>query len=51
MTTRSPFAIAGTGIPARGSVQFPYTEAAARQGDLHIAQGYDLMEYFLHAAK
>lgn len=44
-----PFAIAGTGMPARGSVQLPYTEAAAKQGDLHIAQGFDLMGYFLTA--
>ncbi len=42
-----PFAIAGTAMPARPEVQRPFTEAGARQGDLHIQQGYDLMEYFL----
>jgi len=48
-----PFAIAGTGVPKRPQVQLPYTEEAARQGDLHIGNGYDLMEYFLygHMAK
>ena len=43
-----PFAIAGTGMPARENMPLPYTEAAAKQGDLHIGQGYDLMEYFLY---
>jgi 2,3-bisphosphoglycerate-independent phosphoglycerate mutase len=46
-----PFAIAGTGVPARSTVQLPYTETAARQSDLHIQQGYDLMEFFLNANK
>jgi 2,3-bisphosphoglycerate-independent phosphoglycerate mutase len=46
-----PFAIAGTGMPARENLQLPYTEAAAKQGDLHIQQGYDLMEYFLYGNK
>ena len=43
-----PFAIAGTAMPPRENIQLPYTEAAARQGDLHIQQGFDLMEYFLY---
>lgn len=42
-----PFAIAGTAMPPRPNIQHPYTEAGAKQGDLHIQQGYDLMEYFL----
>ena len=28
-------------------IQLPYTEEAAKQGDLHVQQGHDLMEYFL----
>jgi 2,3-bisphosphoglycerate-independent phosphoglycerate mutase len=44
-----PFAIAGTGMPARQSLKLTYTEAAAKQGDLHVQQGFDLMEYFLEA--
>jgi 2,3-bisphosphoglycerate-independent phosphoglycerate mutase len=43
-----PFAIAGTAMPPRPNVQFPYTEAGAKQGDLHIQEGYGLMEYFLY---
>jgi len=43
-----PFAIAGTAMPARENIQLPYTEAAARQGDLHVQQGFELMEYFLY---
>jgi 2,3-bisphosphoglycerate-independent phosphoglycerate mutase len=43
-----PFAIAGTSVPSRQNIQLPYTETAAKQGDLHIQQGYDLMEYFLY---
>lgn len=43
-----PFAIAGTAMPPRTNMQLPYTEAAAKQGDLHIQQGYDLMEFFLY---
>ena len=42
-----PFAMAGTAVPTRPTVQLPYTEAGAVQSDLHIPQGYDLMEYFL----
>ncbi|MCL2640426.1 MAG: cofactor-independent phosphoglycerate mutase [Phycisphaerales bacterium] len=42
-----PFAIAGTSMPARLSVQLPFTEAAAAESDLHIPDGHDLMEYFL----
>jgi 2,3-bisphosphoglycerate-independent phosphoglycerate mutase len=43
-----PFAIAGTAMPPRQNVQFPFTEEGAKQGDLHIQQGYDLMEFFLY---
>ncbi|HVT82860.1 MAG TPA: cofactor-independent phosphoglycerate mutase [Phycisphaerae bacterium] len=43
-----PFAIAGTAMPGRRDKTLPYTEAAAKQGDLHVQQGYDLMEYFLY---
>jgi 2,3-bisphosphoglycerate-independent phosphoglycerate mutase len=43
-----PFAIAGTAMPGRENIQLPYTEAAAKQGDLHIQQGFELMEYFLY---
>ncbi len=46
-----PFTIAGSNIPARQHIQLPYTEAAAKQSDLHIQQGYDLMEYFLYGNK
>jgi hypothetical protein len=35
-------------MPPRPNIQHPYTEAGAKQGDLHIQQGYDLMEYFLY---
>ncbi|HEY4328549.1 MAG TPA: phosphoglycerate mutase, partial [Phycisphaerae bacterium] len=42
-----PFAIAGTGMTARKDMAFPYTEEAAKKGDLHVQQGFDLMEYFL----
>jgi len=42
-----PFAIAGTSMPAREAIQFPYTEAGAKQGDLHVGNGYELMEFFL----
>jgi 2,3-bisphosphoglycerate-independent phosphoglycerate mutase len=40
-----PVAIAGTQIV--NAVPRPYTEAAAKESDLHIERGYDLMEYFL----
>jgi 2,3-bisphosphoglycerate-independent phosphoglycerate mutase len=40
-----PVAIAGTQIA--NAVPRPYSEAAAKDSDLHIARGYDLMEYFL----
>ena len=44
-----PFAIAGGGAGALPNVfQRPYTEEAARQSDLHVQQGYELMEYFLY---
>jgi len=40
-----PVALAGTQI--NGAVPRVYTEAAARESDLQIQRGYDLMEYFL----
>ena len=40
-----PFAIAGKRI--EGVRKDPFTEAAAAAGDLHIALGHELMEYFL----
>lgn len=40
-----PFAIAGTAMP--NAIPRPFTEAAARDSDLHIQRGHDLMEYFL----
>ncbi len=40
-----PFAIAGDRISGVLATQF--TEAAAAAGDLHIAHGHELMEYFL----
>jgi 2,3-bisphosphoglycerate-independent phosphoglycerate mutase len=43
-----PFAIAGAGMPGRENLQLPYTEIAAKSSDLHVAQGFDLMEYFLY---
>ena len=46
-----PFAIAGSNIPARQNLQLPYTESAAKQSDLHIQQGYELMQYFLYGNK
>ena len=39
----TPFAIAGTGVPASGK---PYTEAAADTGT-RVAHGHDLMDLFL----
>jgi 2,3-bisphosphoglycerate-independent phosphoglycerate mutase len=42
-----PFTICGTGMT--GVFERPYTEAAARASDLHVQNGYDLMEYFLSA--
>ena len=42
-----PFAIAGAGIPARESLKLTYSEADAKRGDLHVQEGYSLMEYFL----
>jgi 2,3-bisphosphoglycerate-independent phosphoglycerate mutase len=46
-----PFAIAGSNIPPKQNLQLPYTEAAAKQSDLHIQQGFELMEYFLYGNK
>jgi 2,3-bisphosphoglycerate-independent phosphoglycerate mutase len=45
-----PFTIAGGGNGIIHSVhQRPYTEEAANASDLHIQNGYDLMEYFLNS--
>lgn len=40
-----PFAIAGKDIES--IMDNPFTEAFAEESDLHIAQGYELMEYLL----
>jgi 2,3-bisphosphoglycerate-independent phosphoglycerate mutase len=40
-----PFAMCGSWV--RSVVQGPYTEAEAKQADLHIERASDLMEYFL----
>ena len=40
-----PFALAGKGTA--GIVKAPFTEQTARNADLHIAKGCDLMEFFL----
>lgn len=45
--TPSPFLLAGHKF--KGIVNRPYTEANANEADLHIANGHDLMEYFLFA--
>jgi 2,3-bisphosphoglycerate-independent phosphoglycerate mutase len=42
-----PFAIAGAGI--NGVLTDNFTEANAEAADLHIEQGWELMEYFLKA--
>jgi 2,3-bisphosphoglycerate-independent phosphoglycerate mutase len=42
-----PIAIGGTGMSGRTDLQVPYTEAAAKKSEFHVARGYDLMEYFL----
>ena len=44
---RVPFAVAGTGLSA--VVERPFTEEAAAESDLHIARGYELMEFFIKA--
>jgi len=45
-----PFCMAGTNV--RGIQQEPYTEENARQSDLHVDPGHELMEYFLkHGCK
>lgn len=40
-----PFAMAGT--HRKSAIARPYTEKAARESDLHIEKGYELMDYFL----
>ncbi len=40
-----PFAVAGKRIV--GVLKSPFTEEAARESDLHIPHGWELMEYFL----
>ena len=42
-----PFAIAGTAMS--NVFQRPFHEVAAQESDLHITDGYALMEYFLHS--
>ena len=42
-----PFAMTGTSVPTRSNIQLPFTESAAAASDLHILEGYGLMEYFL----
>ncbi len=42
-----PFAMAG--VQRQGAVPRLYTEADARQSDLHVETGYELMDYFLAA--
>jgi len=45
-----PFCMAGTNV--RGIQQEPYTEENARQSDLHVDPGHELMEYYLkHGCK
>jgi 2,3-bisphosphoglycerate-independent phosphoglycerate mutase len=44
--TPPPFCMAGTGV-ARVIAQDRFTERLAAESDLHIEQGYELMEYFL----
>ncbi len=40
-----PFAIAGTRVPSVLAV--PFDEASAAKSDLHVKQGWELMEFFL----
>jgi len=40
-----PFAMAGA--QRKGALPRPYTEAAARDSDLHVGHGHELMDYFL----
>lgn len=43
-----PFCLAGTGWESLRDL--PFSEAHAREGDLQISTGHQLMEYFLHGA-
>ena len=45
-TDPPPFAMAGQGIV--GVLKKPFTEDNARESDLHIDRGHELMEFFLH---
>ena len=45
--TPVPFAVCGTRI--RSVLQRPFSEANARDSDLHVEYGHELMEYFLHS--
>ncbi len=40
-----PFAMAGA--QRKGALPRPYTEQAARESDLHVEHGHELMDYFL----
>lgn len=42
---RVPFAMAGS--QRKGALPRPYTEKAARESDLHVEHGHELMDYFL----
>lgn len=44
-----PFAMAGA--QRKSAVPRPYTEAAARESDLHVETGHELMDYFLAGTK
>lgn len=46
-STPPPFAMAGTDIPQGLSGARVFTEAAAAGSDFHVANGHELMEYFL----
>ncbi len=45
--TPVPFLMAGHGV--RALLKQPFSEAHARESDLHIAHGHELMEYFLRS--
>ena len=47
----TPTCFAMTGTRVRSLQKAPFTEQNARSSDLHIEQGSDLMEYFLHSGK
>jgi 2,3-bisphosphoglycerate-independent phosphoglycerate mutase len=45
--TPVPFLVSGSGV--RSLQKRPYTEANAESSDLHVPNGHELMEYFLHS--